>query len=165
MKTLKESLLDSTRNKVTSGKETISKMRLFGNLFKLKYVNNLSKRTAQCISARGIKSLTNGMDYMDPMVERGIFDPQGKVKRLCNYIEHIDLAEWGFVGVDWERDSNKRMEFGVKLCEELTKAGAFNGGGRCWINAYSYSSMDFVLMFSDFDVKGIPTFSIEFELI
>ena len=106
------------------------------------------------------------MDYLDDNVERGIFDRQNKGKMLCNFIEHINLVEWGFVDVDWKNDRTKRDEFGKRLRDELESRSCFNSRGNCWINSLSFrDDRDFIIMFDG----GKPwsfsdTFSLVFEL-
>lgn len=165
---LKESLLGKTKDKVTNAADVINKACVFGNIFKFKYGYQISSKTTKCISISGIKKLTKGLEYFDKQVERTCFDRLDKSKMLTNYILHINLAEWGFVDVDWKHDDARRKEFGKKLNEVLTNNGVFNKGGRCWTNMNSFDTpLDGLLIsFSDFnDLSGRTMFILEFELI
>jgi negative regulator of genetic competence, sporulation and motility len=113
-----------------------------------------------------MKNLTKGMDYMDENVERGIFDRQNKVKMLCNWIEHIDLMEWGFSDVDWINDRDRRREFGLKLCQTLELNGGFNSDGHCWVSMCSFETKNdgLILMFDKRGSAIGECFSLTFEL-
>lgn len=168
MLSLKESLLSRTKDKVTNAADVIDNACIFGNIFKFKYGYHISSKSTKCISISGIKKLTKGLEYLDKRVERTCFDRLDKSKMLTNYILHINLAEWGFVDVDWKHDADRRKEFGVKLKEVLTNNGVFNKGGSCWINAYSFRTPvdGLQISFSDFnDLSGSSMFILEFELI
>lgn len=166
MISLKESLLGKTTDKTNTIKDTIYKLQYFGNVFKLKNCKRLSSKTLQGISVKGMKELTKGMDYLDDNVERGIFDRQNKGRMLCNFIDHIDLAEWGFVNVDWKNDRTKRTEFGERLNETLKSRGGFNSKCRCWISSLSFrDSNELIIMFENGKYATVgDTFSLVFEL-
>jgi hypothetical protein len=162
---LKESLLGKTKDKVNKAVDTINHM-LFGDIFKFKYGHSISSKTTMCISVSGMKRLTKGMDYIDKYVERGLFDRQDKAKMLCNYIEHINLGDWGFFDVDWEKDEAKRKEFVSKLNETLAANGCYNKGGRCWCNSYSFRTPNdgFLISFANFNnTRSCDVFMLEFE--
>lgn len=168
MLSLKESLLSRTKDKVSNAADAINKACIFGNVFKFKYGYHISSKSTKCISVSGVKKLTKGLEYFDKQVERACFDRLDKSKMLTNYILHINLAEWGFVDVDWKNDAGRRKEFGKKLDEVLTNNGVFNKGGCCWINAYSFRTPvdGLQISFSDFnDLSGSSMFILEFELI
>ena len=166
MKSLKESLLSKTNDKVAKGKELVNKLALFGNTFKLSYVRGLTNKSAQCISVKGMKNLTKGMDYIDPLVEKGVFDSRNKVKMLCNFIEHINLAEWGYIDIDWVKDRERRLEFFTKVNEYIHLNGGFNGKfTRLWCNGYSFDGGEpLKIMVSNMDING-GCIVLEFDFI
>jgi hypothetical protein len=140
MRTLKESLLTKSNDKMGGMKNTLKSLATFGGQFHLDTVRGLSTRSASCISAKGVDNLTKGMDITDDRLARGSFGSNGtKVRNLINWILHIDLTEWGFVDVDWS-DRKVRQEFGRKVNNFLETNGAFNTNGECWINSESFGS-------------------------
>jgi hypothetical protein len=104
------------------------------------------------------------MDFIDWKVERGVFDRANKVRNLINYIEHINLIEWGFVDVDW--NNNKiRGEFATKLWKTLQEQGGFNGNGYCWCTNSSITGENVLrIMFDKVGGNINDYFAIEFEL-
>ena len=121
MKTLKESLLDNTKNKVAASKELVDNM-LFGKIFRFKEVTNLNDNSVDEISEKVLKNITKDMDYINTWLKSMKFN--SKVKMLCNYIEHINVAEWGFEDVDWE-DKKVQVKFCEKLNDTLHKLNVF----------------------------------------
>jgi hypothetical protein len=139
MRTLRESLLNNTRDKLAGVHDTIRNVSTLGGMFHLENVRGLSTRSSSCISAKGVDNLTKGMDITDDRLARGSFGSNGKkIRNLINWLLHIDLIEWGYVDPDWN-DRKVRQEFGRKVCETLNAAGAFNSNGECWISSESFS--------------------------
>lgn len=169
MISLKESLLNKTKDKLSDIHDTIRKTGTFGGQFHLYSVSNLNSKSCACISARGVEKLTKGMDITDDRLARGSFGGYGKkVKNLINLILHIDLIEWGFINPDWT-DRKVQKEFGNKLNEYLTMNGAFNDG-YCWVNFTSFDGAfndKIILMFTqnlNKPVRSTTYFAVYFEL-
>lgn len=169
MISLRESLLNNTKDKLSDIHDTIKKVGTFGGQFHLETIQNMSNKNCTCISAKGVEKLTKGMDITDDRLARGSFGGYGnKVRNLINLILHIDLVEWGFVNPDWS-DRGVRKEFGVKLNDYLTENGAFNDGD-CWVNMESFGPAypdTIILMFSkdlSRPVRNIPHFAVHFKL-
>jgi hypothetical protein len=163
MRTLKESILNKTKDRVGGIGEIIDRQTIFGNQFQLKDVRRLRDKNISCLSAKGLKEVTKGMDFIDDKVERGIFDRANKVRNLINFIEHINLIEWGFGGVNWSNDK-VRGEFGEKLNNTLKELGCFNGKGYCWMTPVSYIGEDILrFMFTKHGAQVNDYFAIDFE--
>lgn len=110
-------------NKDNVGKN-INGVTLFGHKYRLKF-QYLNKENIKWLNGRALNKITKGMEYINGD-DRNYFnhnDMSMKVGKLCNWIEHISLGEWGFSEF---KGSNDFKDFSKRLQQELYTLGVFD---------------------------------------
>jgi hypothetical protein len=110
-----------------SNKDNVGKSLnvLFGNKYRIKYQAGMNRTNLKWFNGRVINKITKDMEYLngDNYCYFNHDDQQMKVGKLCNWIEHINLTEWGFLDLS---NASDFKEFTEKLKSELVKLGVFN---------------------------------------
>jgi hypothetical protein len=128
MKTLYESILDRTKDKVQNTKAVVDKLRYFGGQFKfLPGLGLFRHGDMSIISIKALERLTKGMDFKNPdtktRMEKGFIYHSDKVEMFIKWLENLDISEFGDV------DPNNTAEL-AKLCGYIKKRmfddGLFN---------------------------------------
>lgn len=128
MRTLYESILDKTKDKVQNTKAVVDKLRYFGGQFKfLPGLGLFRHGDMSIISIKALDRLTKGMDFKNPdtkaLMEKGFIYHSDKVEMFIKWLENLDISEFGDV------DPNNIKEL-AKLCAYIKKRmfddGLFN---------------------------------------
>jgi hypothetical protein len=128
MKTLYESILDRTKDKVQNTKAVVDKLRYFGGQFKFTTKMGLFRGgDMSIISIKALDRLTKRMEFKNPdtkkLMDDGFIWHSDKVEMFIKWLENLDISEFGDV------DVNNNVELG-KMCEYIKKKmfddGLFN---------------------------------------
>lgn len=96
---------------------------LFGDKYRIKLQTGLNRVNLRWFNGRVINKITKDIERMHP--DTGSYfnhdDMQMKVGKLCMWIEHINLTEWGITDV-----MDDTEKFTKQLRMELDKLGVFN---------------------------------------
>ena len=110
-----------------SNKDNVGKSLnvLFGNKYRIKYQAGMNRTNLKWFNGRVINKITKDMEYLngDNYCYFNHDDQQMKVGKLCNWIEHINLTEWGFLDLS---SASTFKAFTEKVKSELDKLGVFN---------------------------------------
>lgn len=128
MRTLYESILDRTKDKVQKTKSVLDRLRYFGGQFEFNSRRGVFRHgDMSIISIKALERLTKGMEFKNPntkaRMEEGFIYHSDKVEMFIKWLENLDISEFGDV------DPNNNTELG-KMCEYIKKRmfedGLFN---------------------------------------
>jgi hypothetical protein len=128
MKTLYESILDRTKDKVQKTKDDIERLRYFGGQFKFNTKKSWFYRSdISIISIRALKRLTEGMEFKNPdtkaLMERGFLDYSDKLEMFIKWLENLDISRFGYVDLNNHRGLEKLCLY---IKNRLFDDGLFN---------------------------------------
>lgn len=130
MKTLKESLLDKTKNKVSNTATKIHKLNYFGGQFKFMPNEGLFReRDMSLVNIRTLNKLTAGMDWVSKDTEdemkKGFIYHTPKVEKLIKWFDNLDLEELG-VGIVDVNDNNSLGKLSNVIKNKMFDDNLFN---------------------------------------
>jgi hypothetical protein len=149
MKTLKESLLDNTKNKVSSAVDNIKNMVYLGGLYEpiKMYMGMKSNNGIGVLKTSKLKELNRGKNSFNGVKPNDVEDE--RMYELVKYLENINIDELGFPNFDCDDGliyydlvdaiGSKMIEDGIFNKPEIVKVIAYKGPkdiGQFDINIY-----------------------------
>lgn len=143
MKTLYESILDRTKDKVSKASSTIKNMRYLGGMYRPKSIS-LGMKSNDGIGVfklNRLKELNIGKEMMSDTTISDCGDE--RMFELVKYLENMDISELGFPAFDCSAPSHIYYDLVEAIENKMKLDGVFNRPDAVRVGAYQpYSKPD-----------------------
>jgi hypothetical protein len=144
MKTLYESILDRTKDKVSKASSSIKNMRYLGGMYRPESIS-LGMKSNDGIGVfnlNRLKELNAGKEMMSDTTLSDCRDDE-RMFELVKYLENMDIAELGFPAFDCSAPNHIYYDLIEVMWEKMNQDGIFKRPDTVRVNSYqAYNKPD-----------------------
>lgn len=137
MKTLYESILGNTKDKVSKASSTIKNMRYLGGMYRPESIS-LGMKSNDGIGVfnlNRLKELNKGKEMMSDTTLSDCRDDE-RMFELVKYLENMDIAELGFPAFDCSAPNHIYYDLIEVMWEKMNQDGIFKRPDTVRVNSY-----------------------------
>ena len=136
MRTLYESILDRTTDKVSKASSIIKNMRYLGGMYRPKSIS-LGMKSNDGIGVLKLNRLEELNKGKEMMSNTTIFDcGDERMLELIKYLENMDISELGFPTFDCSAFGHVYEDFVEAVWDKMKQDGIFNKPNAVWVSSY-----------------------------